>query len=177
MVVGCWTIIYPAPDLVMHLASTDRGICGASFAESTLDFLGRLTKTTGVAEWERDNDPLLVRAADLFKDYFSGRRPIFDFPLDLRGSPFQLKIWAALRAIPYGERRTYAAVAEAAGSPRAVRAAGTACGANPVAIAVPCHRVVPSGRGIGHYGGGADVKRRLLALESGFDDGFSDQRQ
>lgn len=88
-----------------------------------------------------------------------------DLPLDLAGTPFQVRVWAALRAIPRGEVRTYAAVARAVGSPRATRAVGSACGANPVAIVVPCHRVVPAGGGVGAYAYGADRKRLLLERE------------
>jgi O-6-methylguanine DNA methyltransferase len=86
-------------------------------------------------------------------------------PLDLRGTPFQRSVWEALRAIPRGETRTYAEVAAAVGRPRAVRAVGGACGANPVAVLVPCHRVVATGGGLGGYAGGLERKRALLALE------------
>lgn len=88
-----------------------------------------------------------------------------ELPLDLVGTPFQVRVWAALRAIPRGEVRTYGAVARAVGAPRAARAVGSACGANPVAIVVPCHRVVPAGGGVGSYAYGADRKRLLLRRE------------
>lgn len=86
-------------------------------------------------------------------------------PLDLRGSAFQLEVWAALQAIPVGETRSYAGIAQAIGRPSAVRAVGSACGANPVALAVPCHRVVRSDGGLGGYAWGLDRKRALLDLE------------
>jgi O-6-methylguanine DNA methyltransferase len=106
------------------------------------------------------------RAAALqLLEYLEGKRVDFDLALDLRGTPFQLAVWEALRAIPYGETRSYADVARAIGRPAAVRAVGAANGANPVAIVVPCHRVIASGGGLGGYGGGKGLKARLLAME------------
>jgi methylated-DNA-[protein]-cysteine S-methyltransferase len=86
-------------------------------------------------------------------------------PVDLRGTPFQERVWCALRNIPRGSVRSYAGIAADIGSPRAMRAVGMANATNPIAIVVPCHRVVATGRGLGGYSGGLDMKRRLLALE------------
>jgi len=94
-----------------------------------------------------------------------------DLPLDLTGTRFQVRVWSALRAIPRGEVRTYGAVARAVGAPRATRAVGSACGANPVAIVVPCHRVVPASGGVGAYAYGAGRKRLLLGREGVADAG------
>ena len=91
----------------------------------------------------------------------------FDLALDLRGTPFQLRVWHELLTIGYGEVRSYAAVAAAIGAPQAFRAVGAANGANPVPIIVPCHRLVGSGGALIKYGGGLAVKRRLLDLERG----------
>jgi O-6-methylguanine DNA methyltransferase len=99
------------------------------------------------------------------KEYFSGRRHEFTFPLDLRGTEFQLGCWRALLAIPYGETRTYADIARAVGKPHAFRAVGMANNRNPIAIVVPCHRVIASDGTLCGYGGGIDVKRKLLELE------------
>jgi len=98
-------------------------------------------------------------------EYLEGKRTDFDLPLDLRGTSFQRAVWDALLAIPYGETRSYLDVARAVGKPDAVRAVGMANGANPVPLVVPCHRVIQSGGKIGGYGGGIDLKRRLLAME------------
>lgn len=98
-------------------------------------------------------------------EYFAGHRRKFSFPLDLRGTDFQLACWRALVAIPYGETRSYAAIARAVGKPNAFRAVGMANNRNPVAIVVPCHRVIASDGTLCGYGGGLDVKRRLLELE------------
>src|SRR5712671_1918253 len=99
------------------------------------------------------------------EEYFAGTRREFTFPLDLRGTDFQLACWRALLAIPYGKTRTYADIARAVGKPTAFRAAGMANNRNPIAIVVPCHRVIASDGTLCGYGGGLDVKRKLLELE------------
>ncbi len=99
------------------------------------------------------------------EEYFAGKRREFSFPLDLRGTDFQLSCWRALLAIPYGQTRTYADIARAIGRPQACRAVGMANNRNPVAIVVPCHRVIASDGTLCGYGGGLDTKRRLLELE------------
>jgi len=98
-------------------------------------------------------------------EYFAGRRREFTFPLDLRGTEFQIACWRALLAIPYGETRTYADIARAVGRPQGFRAVGMANNRNPIAIVVPCHRVIASDGTLCGYGGGLDVKRKLLELE------------
>jgi O-6-methylguanine DNA methyltransferase len=99
------------------------------------------------------------------EEYFAGTRREFSFPLDLRGTEFQLACWSALLAIPYGETRTYADIARAVGRPQGFRAVGMANNRNPVAIVVPCHRVIASDGTLCGYGGGLDIKRKLLELE------------
>ncbi len=98
-------------------------------------------------------------------EYLEGKRRRFELPLDLRGTPFQRAVWEQLLQIPFGETRTYAEIARAVGRPSAVRAVGAANGANPVALVVPCHRVVATGGKLGGFGGGLPLKKRLLALE------------
>jgi O-6-methylguanine DNA methyltransferase len=98
-------------------------------------------------------------------EYLESRRIEFDVPLDLRGTPFQLKVWAELCEIPYGESRSYKEVADAINQPGAQRAVGSANNANPVALIVPCHRVIAADGSLGGYGGGVKVKARLLAME------------
>ncbi|TJZ54481.1 methylated-DNA--[protein]-cysteine S-methyltransferase [Streptomyces piniterrae] len=97
--------------------------------------------------------------------YFRGELTTFDVPLALRGTPFQRRVWAALRTIPYGETTSYGQLAERLGAPSAARAVGLANGRNPVGIIVPCHRVVGADGSLTGYGGGLDRKRRLLAFE------------
>lgn len=121
-------------------------------------------------DWGRGRDqeetPLLCRARDQLQDYFDGKRLTFDLPLAPHGSAFQKRVWAALRAIPPGETRSYADIAGAVGS--APRAVGGANGANPIPIIIPCHRVVAADGSLGGYSGGDGpaTKRFLLDLES-----------
>jgi methylated-DNA-[protein]-cysteine S-methyltransferase len=99
------------------------------------------------------------------EEYFAGQRRAFSFPLDLRGTDFQRACWQALLQIPYGETRSYADIARAVGRPQGFRAVGMANNRNPVAIVVPCHRVIASDGTLCGYGGGLDIKRKLLELE------------
>jgi methylated-DNA-[protein]-cysteine S-methyltransferase len=101
------------------------------------------------------------------EEYFEGKRDHFDVPVDWALTPagFRNRALHAVAKIPYGRTKTYAEIAKAAGNPRAFRAAGTACGRNPIPLIVPCHRVVQSGGGVGNYGGGPEMKRALLDLE------------
>ena len=100
-------------------------------------------------------------------EYFAGDRTTFDVDLDLHGTPFQQQVWARLQAIPYGATATYGALATDLGSPGASRAVGMANNKNPVAIIVPCHRVVGASGDLTGYAGGLDRKRFLLDLEAG----------
>jgi len=107
----------------------------------------------------------MARYVSELKEYFAGKRREFTFPLDLRGTDFQIACWRALIAIPYGETRSYAGVARSVGKPNAFRAVGMANNRNPIAIVVPCHRVIASDGTLCGYGGGLEVKRKLLQLE------------
>src|ERR1700691_4062279 len=112
------------------------------------------------------NSPRELQAyASELEEYFAGKRREFTFPLDLRGTEFQKACWRALLAIPYGETRSYGDIARAVGKPHGFRAVGMANNRNPVAIVVPCHRVIAAEGRLGGYGGGLDVKRKLLELE------------
>lgn len=118
------------------------------------------------AGWRRD--PAVLReAASQLRAYFAGELRDFDVPLAPRGTPFQQQVWAALREIPYGHTVSYAELAAAAGRPGAARAAGAANGRNPIAIVIPCHRVIGAGGALTGYGGGLARKRMLLDLEAG----------
>ena len=99
------------------------------------------------------------------QDYFAGTRQQFDLPLQLAGTPFQQQVWEALQHIPYGKTWSYAELAAYIGNPRACRAVGSANGKNPIAILVPCHRVICSGGQLGGYALGLALKQQLLCLE------------
>lgn len=109
--------------------------------------------------------PVVKTAKRQLEEYFKGKRKSFKIPLDLRGTPFQKKVWKTLLRIPYGKTKSYGEIARAVGNPGAARAVGSANGRNPVAIIVPCHRVIRSGGGLGGYSAGLSKKRVLLDLE------------
>lgn len=108
---------------------------------------------------------LLCAAGRQLDEYFTGRRTIFDLPLQPAGTPFQQAVWQSLRAIPYGETRTYGQIAAEVGKPNAARAVGQANHNNPLPILIPCHRVVGSGGALTGYAGGLSIKKFLLDLE------------
>jgi methylated-DNA-[protein]-cysteine S-methyltransferase len=116
--------------------------------------------------WVRDPaHPLIVRAAAQLAAYFAGARRGFDLPLAPAGTPFQKVVWKAIGAVPAGATITYAELARRAGRPGSARAAGAATGRNPIAIVIPCHRIVGADGSLTGYAGGLDRKRALLALE------------
>ncbi|MCV7041916.1 methylated-DNA--[protein]-cysteine S-methyltransferase [Mycolicibacterium moriokaense] len=114
--------------------------------------------------WEVD-DVAFPDAVEQLGAYFAGERTDFDLALDLVGTEFQRRVWAALLTIPYGETRSYGEIARQIGSPGAFRAVGLANGHNPIGIIVPCHRVIGSNGSLTGYGGGLDRKRALLDME------------
>ncbi|MGY4642479.1 methylated-DNA-[protein]-cysteine S-methyltransferase [Cellulomonas sp. URHB0016] len=149
------------------LARTPVGIVRVAFAVQDHDVVLQSLADTISPRVLRAAAPLddVVRELD---EYFAGRRRTFDVPLDLRLlRGFRRSVVEHLPGIAYGRTATYAAVAAAAGSPRAVRAVGTACALNPLPLVLPCHRVVRSDGSPGRYAGGDDAKRTLLALETG----------
>jgi O-6-methylguanine DNA methyltransferase len=112
-----------------------------------------------------DDEGAVEGAIDQLEEYFAGQRREFDLELDLRGTPFQRKVWEAVAAVPFGQTRSYADIARSVGNGKAVRAVGAANGANPLPLVIPCHRIIGSHGGLHGYGGGLDVKARLLELE------------
>jgi len=115
-------------------------------------------------DWRYHTEPLRSAVGQL-SDYFAGNRRSFDLSLQLRGTPFQLTVWRALQDIPYGQTISYGELARRIGNPKASRAVGLANGSNPIAIVVPCHRVIGSNGKLTGYGGGLCHKETLLALE------------
>jgi len=118
--------------------------------------------------WQRaDDEPVLAQARTQLAEYFAGRRTRFDLSLAARGTSFQQAVWRALLAVPFGGTSTYGAIAAAIRKPSAVRAVGSAIGANPIGIVVPCHRVIGRDGSLTGYAGGLERKAKLLALERG----------
>lgn len=140
------------------VAVTERGICRLTFGEGQDALRRRFPRATLVEDGQA---PLIEAALAAVADPARAH----DLPLDVSGSAFQQRVWAELARIPAGETRSYADIARAVGQPGAVRAVGTANGSNPVAVLVPCHRVVRSDGSLGGYAGGLDRKRQLLAAE------------
>lgn len=150
-----------------HVAAVDGCVVHTALPETAREtFLRELAQRfPGVAFAERQAEPVLEAAARQLDEYAHGKRRAFDVPLRPEGTAFQRAVWGALAAIPYGEVRSYAEVAREVGKPGASRAVGQANHRNPVAPFIPCHRVIASHGGLGGYGGGLGLKKRMLALE------------
>jgi methylated-DNA-[protein]-cysteine S-methyltransferase len=149
------------------LAATEKGLVRVAYASQDHD---RVLEELAASVSPRVllAPARLDKAAAELEEYFAGRRSTFDLPLDFQLSHgFRRAVLSHLPAIGYGTTASYAAVAAAAGSPRAVRAVGMACATNPLPVVVPCHRVVRSDGSLGGYAGGVDAKQALLRLESG----------
>ena len=144
---------------------TDVGIMEEDGKISGVFFRHRKDNARSAAGLAITETPLIKKAAVQLKEYFERRRKNFDLPLLLRGTDFQLAVWKALQRIPYGETRSYKETAEMAGNHKACRAAGLANNRNPIAIIIPCHRVIGSDGSLTGYGGGLDIKQYLLELE------------
>jgi methylated-DNA-[protein]-cysteine S-methyltransferase len=151
------------------VASTERGLVRVGLPAQVEDeLLQELSDRVSPRVLEAPARLDLVRSE--LDEYFEGKRTEFDLPLDWRLSKdFRRRALRAVNRIPYGHTRTYMEVARSAGNERAVRAAGTACGSNPIPIVVPCHRVLRTGGGLGGYGGGLPMKEGLLELEGQLD--------
>ncbi|MGH9581891.1 MAG: methylated-DNA--[protein]-cysteine S-methyltransferase, partial [Bryobacteraceae bacterium] len=122
--------------------------------------------SSGVREAGKATNESLQQAAREVQEYFAGERLTFEIPLDLQGTPFQVRVWRELTRIPFGSARSYGEIAEAIGLAKAPRAVGGANGRNRLPIFVPCHRVIASGGKLGGYTGGISLKKRLLAHEA-----------
>jgi methylated-DNA-[protein]-cysteine S-methyltransferase len=139
-------------------------LCGDETSLTALHLPGHWAKPG--AGWLRD-DARFAGVARQLEEYFAGERTTFDIPLRMQGGPFEREVWAELRQIPYGETASYGEIARRVGKPHAPRAVGAANGRNPIAIIVPCHRVIGSDGTLTGYGGGLERKRALLDLEAG----------
>lgn len=130
-----------------------------------LEFEARMQRLNPRAIELKESRDALAPYLEELNEYFAGQRRQFSIPLDLRGTEFQLQCWRALLDIPYGKTRSYRDLAQAIRHPQAFRAVGMSNNRNPVAIVVPCHRVIAADGSLCGYGGGLDIKRKLLDLE------------
>lgn len=143
------------------------GITDNGEAITNLYFKGEI-----VPQDEYVKETTLIReAAAQFNDYLTGKRKVFKVPLAMEGTPFQQTVWKALIAIPYGETRSYKEIAESINQPKAYRAVGMANNKNPIAVFVPCHRVIGTNGKLVGYAGGLDIKEKLLGLEKQYVNG------
>ena len=154
---------------VLRVTASDRGVTNIDRVAMKSNRVARQSSQRGRQSAQRGT-PAAQRQANRavreLREYFAGKRTRFTVPVQLEGTPFQERAWATMRKIPYGRTMSYAEQATAMRAPRAVRAVGSANGANPVPIIVPCHRVVASNGGLGGYALGLAMKRWLLAHES-----------
>jgi methylated-DNA-[protein]-cysteine S-methyltransferase len=139
-------------------------LCGDDESLTALHLPGHWAKPA--AGWRRD-DARFADVARQLEEYFAGERTTFDVRLRMQGGPFEREVWEELLRIPYGETTSYGDIAQRVGKPHASRAVGAANGRNPIAIIVPCHRVIGSDGSLTGYGGGLERKRALLDLEAG----------
>jgi AraC family transcriptional regulator of adaptative response/methylated-DNA-[protein]-cysteine methyltransferase len=162
MRIGYSTLASPVGTVLV--AATGNGVCSVKIGGSAAALEQELRREYPAAEIEPDPK----RRSEWVKaiaGHLRGETPSLDLPIDVRATAFQWKVWRALQQIPYGETRAYADVARGIGKPRAVRAVARACATNPVALVVPCHRVVPTDGSVGGYRWGSDRKERLLLAE------------
>ncbi len=146
------------------VAASDKGVCAVSLGDSDVELERSLHDRFPSEDVRRDTAGMSQIAASV-KGMIAGKPMPPGLKFDLHGTDFQKKVWKELLRIPAGKTRSYAEIAARIGHPNAYRAVANACGANPVAVAVPCHRVIASGGKIGGYGGGLHRKRKLLANE------------
>jgi AraC family transcriptional regulator, regulatory protein of adaptative response / methylated-DNA-[protein]-cysteine methyltransferase len=158
--------IAPSPLGRMLIAATDKGICAIQFAGSDEELQQGLMREFPFASRKRDDAALAEWRVSL-EQLLNGQQPYPSLPLDIRATAFQRRVWEHLQRIPRGETQSYSAVAKKLGMPKATRAVARACATNPVAIAIPCHRVVREDGDLGGYRWGIDRKEQLLEMEKG----------
>jgi len=153
-----------SPVGIVLVAATENGVCSVKIGDSESALEQDLRREYPAAEIAPDQKQRSEWVKAIAR-HLRGEAPSLDLPIDVRATAFQWKVWRALQRIPYGETRAYADVARGIGKPKAVRAVARACATNPVALVVPCHRVVPSAGGVGGYRWGTKTKEKLLATE------------
>jgi len=152
----------------MGVGYTEKGLAALALPKKSVEEAVRALERGSEGPFKLGDGPRRALQKK-FNAYFSGKPVTFDEPLDLeRATPFQREVWKALRAIPYGQLRSYKEIAEAIGRPTAPRAVGQAAGSNPLPIIIPCHRVIAHDGSLGGYSAGLGWKKKLLALERGF---------
>jgi methylated-DNA-[protein]-cysteine S-methyltransferase len=147
----------------LFLVTNEKGLLYVTWDRHPAPTVESLTGNSSAIKWLRETVKQL-------QEYFDGQRNVFDLPLIISGTPFQKSVWNALSGIPHGQTCSYKELAKAVSNPGAMRAVGTANGRNPIAIIIPCHRVIAADGTLGGYAGGLEAKAHLLALEFGPSD-------
>jgi AraC family transcriptional regulator of adaptative response/methylated-DNA-[protein]-cysteine methyltransferase len=148
------------------VAATTRGVCSVMLGDSDAELQADLLKEFPAAEIRNDAKPLRA-SVNAIVEHLRSKTPSIDLPLDIQATAFQRQVWEQLRAIPYGETHSYSEVAKAIGQQKSVRAVARACATNPVALVIPCHRVIREDKSLGGYRWGLERKKKLLAREAG----------
>jgi methylated-DNA-[protein]-cysteine S-methyltransferase len=138
----------------LFIAEENGSVCCVSFCKDKIP-----------KGFEKGETPLIIKTVKQIDEYFNKKRSIFNLPLAPHGTDFQVKVWKALQTIPYGETRSYGEIAAVIGNPKACRAVGMANNRNPIAIIIPCHRVIGHDGSLTGYAGGLKIKQKLLDLE------------
>lgn len=146
-----YSAYFDSPIGPLTISATDKGICDLSFRKNQKKI------TT-------QKHPHIEKAYQQLNEYFAGKRKVFKLPLDIKGSPFQTKVWEVIASVPFGKSITYSDLASAINKPKAFRAAANACGKNHIPIIIPCHRIFGKNN-LGGFSGGLDIKKKLLTLE------------
>ena len=147
----------------IFLADTENGLCYVGTSKESIEaWRKKYYKTFELVE----NSGKLIKYQKQYEEYFSGKRTIFDMPLDLQGTPFQKEVWKGLLQIPYGKTTCYSDIANRIKRPKAVRAVGGAIGANPILIAIPCHRIIGKNGKLTGFSAGIPLKKALLQIEN-----------
>ena len=147
------------------VAATDRGVCRVTLGDNAATLEADLRREFDAARVHQEKGGRLEGFVEAILSYLEGREPHLDLPLDIRATAFQRRVWQELQRIPFGETRTYSEVAKAIGDPNAQRAVARACATNPVALVIPCHRVIREDGALGGYRWGAERKEALLERE------------
>jgi methylated-DNA-[protein]-cysteine S-methyltransferase len=157
---------YESPVGILEMWATETALHKLHIVDA--DYLAALSASeiTKVNSEPEQEPPIIQQLHTQLDEYFAGKRQSFDIPLSPRGTDFQQQVWTALQTIPYGTTISYAQLATTINRPKACRAVGSANGRNPIAIIIPCHRVIASGGGLGGYAYGLEIKEQLLQIES-----------
>jgi methylated-DNA-[protein]-cysteine S-methyltransferase len=151
------------------IGATDKGLCRVLWPDESFEELQEWVKKHVSNAKMIEDEKHMYEYVKQLQEYLQGDRKSFSIPLDMWGTSFRVNVWKALQQIPFGQTRSYADIAEAIGNPKAVRAVGTANGANPIPIIVPCHRVIGKNKTLTGFGGGFKNKKKLLHLEGYHD--------